>query len=665
MDELGTLSDAMDNDLGVSPLRNAIDNHITSQLPNTTEGKRLSLGEQLANTQSLSSIRSLAGQALPFQQSPTPHAVLVSLTIALRVVTLTCQTMDSLLARQGAEETGAFQDTGIYRQCAKTACPDRVAYNLDELVPMVGVATRYLEELDAFPGYADVVVELIQRSAFDDESDDLVIHRCLLATHLCAETYMRSLQSQLPTPSTRPSRPRYPKGDVKKAIVRTTRGPILGHHQVITLNCAACTDDGMDPALAFTAYADNLCWFNDWATAERKDGDALAAINASLSNNPYRPEVDYPWRRRNRLADAPTRWLALLDSVAKDDSNSHLKHSSSLCKTPLPLRRLILASVCYGSWHMFPMPRVMTLDGYARDMCAMMGIMIRGWLIDHDSEASIGEHCLMNWLCRECSVSASRETISPANALALRDDDEMRLAYGPLSYFFFSRRHRGFTRRVDNHVDSFSGRELPVRECEPACHPVVAGDDVEAITSKILALCGLQLLGPPRLDEEDWNCRPRICRACDFPGSRQQLFIISVGLERLATALPAHVRPRLVRLVEQYGFRLFPAVQARMLTLCPCLSRWTADIQSYSYQQSGFTCGQSDCSIASSDKPEALDDEESDDGRFEEMLLRQTEVEAAAYSHKTGQAAWLAVVSCPLRSWIGGSNGVQDGKGKL
>lgn len=429
-------------------------------------------------------------------------------------------------------------------------------------------ATKYLLRQGAFDDYATVVTGLVKASSFSDESDDFVIHRCLLASHAFADVYMLALQGELAAVR-QPQRSgaRYPKGDVAEAVVRTARGPILGHHQILALNCAACSDADMDPGLAFVSYRDNLCWLHDWATAGRRDGNILAAVRTStaaaggeaqsgaaetgpeLESDPD-PDPDpqsgpadtgpWPWQARNGIGDQFSRWLARLDHVTKTSRNARLAHAGALCHhVDASTRKVLVASVCYGSFHFWPTPRLMSTGDYAEHVCACMGEMARGWAIDHDTEACIGEHNLLNWLCRACAAAATRETLSPANARAARGDDVMRVAWGPQTYFYFGRRHCGFARRVDN-LGERPVRPVPVRPVPPSCTPIAAGDGVAEAAAKLLALCGAEPVRAIDLGGPDWPCRPRICRRCAFDGDRA--VVHGVGRRRA----PGRRAPRLL-----------------------------------------------------------------------------------------------------------------------
>ncbi|KAM4067107.1 hypothetical protein HRG_001106 [Hirsutella rhossiliensis] len=535
---------------------------------------------------------------------------------------------------------------------------------------MIDIATRHLTQLDAFSGYATVVAGLVQGSSFEHESDDLVIHRCLLASHALAEVYIRALQGGLPAAdyANVGTSARYPKGNVKQAVVRTAGGPILGHHQIMTLNCATCFDIGMPPRLAFLSYKENMCWFNDWATAHREDGDVLAAVNACMTlercadDSETHAGQELSWRARNEVGDQLSRWLAQLDVDGKESSNSSLAHTGVLCALNDGLRRVLVASVCYGSYHFWPTPRQMTADDYASYLCASIGGMARGWAIDHDSEAAIGEHNLFNWLCRGCSVAVTREVLFPASAAAPREDANMRIAWGAQTYFYFGQRHHGFARRVDNLAQGHgtcSHGHMPTRAIRPSCSPVAAGDGVGVIVTKLLALCGVEpARGCSDVDdfgEAEWDCDSQMCPMCQFDGSRAQLFMVSVGAARLAIKLPSEYRMSLVNLMDTFGFRLFPAIQARLLVLCPCLPKWAASVMSHGYAEAGTRCGQSDCSAPVHEQgffTRPLADEEVRYGNtsLRELLLRQARVEATDYANKTGQAAWLNVVSQPLKA---------------
>ncbi|RHZ55352.1 hypothetical protein CDV55_104450 [Aspergillus turcosus] len=633
------------------------------------------LMRQLDAAHDIDTLRALV-QSDDFQRPlPTPSNVRLALMIALRAVELLCEAIDHLLSHETQQGSAAMKDTGVYRPCPRNLTlgkPDQ--HHLLESMYMLEVAEQYLRTLEDFDCFAAVVTGLVDFSAFYYESDDLIIHRCLLATHALSEVYMRALQGNIaPDKAVRvPQPPRYPKDNVKQAVVRSAHGPILGHHQIMTLNCATCSDTKMSPTTAFISYKDNLCWFNDWATAEREDGDILTEINSSMtSDSPITNSTipgacarrqEYKWRDRNRIGDKLSRWLAQLDHVTKQSSNPSLTHSGVLCTTKAWTRKLIVASVCYGSYHFWPASQEIRFTDYVTYICSSIGGMVRGWAIDHDSEAAIGEHNLLNWLCRDCAIDAARETLYPANALAARDDFAMRIAWGPQTYFYFGQRHHGFKRRVDNLAETIASpsRHLHIQDIYPFACPVKAGDQLSTIVAKLLGLCGAKLIerAADALDDINWDCFPRICSLCDFDGSRAQLFMVSVGAARLAAKLPEPYRATLISLFDSYGFRLFPALQSRMLLLCPCLPRWMADVMSCGYVEAGMRCGQSDCSLTSESHLRApqlllpgLGSEETlyDGIPLTKSLLNQARIEASSLANKSGQREWFGVVSMPLR----------------
>lgn len=151
---------------------------------------------------------------------------------------------------------------------------------------MIDVATEYLQKLGAFDDYASVINRLVQVSCFHHDNDDLIVHRCLLASHALAEGYIAAKQSKLSAADyPHGAQPvRYPKDDVKQAVLRSVRGPILGHHQILTCNSAMCFDPGMHPRLAFISYKENLCWLVDWALAHREDRDILPILNSIIGS---------------------------------------------------------------------------------------------------------------------------------------------------------------------------------------------------------------------------------------------------------------------------------------------------------------------------------------------------------------------------------------------
>ena len=262
---------------------------------------------------------------------------------------------------------------------------------------MIDVATEYLQKLGAFDDYASVITRLVQVSCFHHDNDDLIVHRCLLASHALAEGYIAAKQSKLSAADyPHGAQPvRYPKDDVKQAVLRSVRGPILGHHQILTCNSAMCFDPGMHPRLAFISYKENLCWLVDWALAHREDRDILPILNSIIGSNSTTPPTDnseslsyeesfriqgkdLSWRVRNEVGSEFTQWLAKMDHVIKESTNPALIHTGVLCTVGDLVRKVLVASVAYGSWQFWPTPWPLTFDDYAEVVCACIGAMVRG-----------------------------------------------------------------------------------------------------------------------------------------------------------------------------------------------------------------------------------------------------------------------------------------------
>jgi hypothetical protein len=616
--------------------------------------------------ETLAAVREQAAEML--RGSPSTR---VRVLVAARVCLLVCARIDALLADPASRGGGAVADTAIYRGCTARPGPAGMAgvdAQLRECAAIADEVEAFVRSVGMLDSYSALVADLVNAPIFALD-DDLILHRCMLTWHTVAETYMRALQGRVvPEPGQDGYEAScYAKGDVKSAIVRTARGPVLGHHQVLTQMTIICSDPKMDPYTAFVSYKENLCWFNDWATANRTDGDIMAAIDTVMTAKDASHRKDerpgaLKWRSRNAAGERFTVWLASMDHATKDVSNGSLLHTGILCGVSETARKLTVTCVCYGSYHFWPVPTQMSLDDYAVYVCACVGEMQRGWAIDHDSEAAISEHNLLNWVCPACSARASRDSLSTASAAAARQPQEMRIAWGPHSYFYYGLRHQGFRRRVDNlRARLAPGAQIPISARISAEYsPIASGDPLPVIVGKLLALCGAEPSGDGAwfedLDMAAWTCKPRICPECSFTGQDAQLFMIAVGCARLAARLPDAYRNEFIRLMDAYGFRLFPAVQARMLVLCDCVAQWMADVMSSGYDDAGTTCGQSPCRLTASDAPPPGQDITSTDENdrysgqlLRDLLLAQAQTEAEQYAKTTGRTAWLDIVSHPLR----------------
>ncbi|RAK85659.1 hypothetical protein BO79DRAFT_155522 [Aspergillus costaricaensis CBS 115574] len=506
--------------------------------------------EQLESAADIASIRAVLNDHHVTAFPATLSGVHQALTVALRVALLICDSIDDLIMDQA---TAAFHDALAYRPClhgTEAGFQIHVQSVLSDLTSMIDVSTEYLLRLGLFADYAALIVsKLVSASAFGAETDDLVIHRCLMACSALSEVYATARQSSLIAEEydLAPCPPRYRKDDVKDDIVQSASGPILGNHQIMTLNFPLCAHADMIPKLAFTSYRDNFCWFEDWATADRGDGDTPKLVSSVITLNKSfetlfakHPTYNCPWRARNKIGTELTRWLAKLDHTTKDSSNAYLTHTGILCTSHAWVRKLMVASISYGTYGNWPVPFELAMDDYAEVVCTYIGAMWRGWSVDHDVEASIGEHNAMNWLCRACAMATTRDAFSPANAKAIRKDYILRLAWSPQSYFYFGLRHHGFERRVDNLLETSTRLSSPhrclVQQVAPVYSPIMSGDNVCTIVTKLLGMCGMRVVSDfGDLGDKDWACHPRICSTCDFANSRSQLFMVSVGAARLAT----------------------------------------------------------------------------------------------------------------------------------
>ncbi|WP_437819606.1 hypothetical protein [Sorangium sp. So ce1078] len=627
----------------------------------------------------LPSVRRRAAALLGDERTGCLEARLMA---AGRVCVLVCSGIDALRSAEGADSRGAVLDTTYYDGCVRRAS-HRAAERLEDgrstaaaLRELADAANRVLAQLPAIgmaDGFRELIEDLLDIATFREDGDDLMVHRCLLAWHAVTEAYMRFCQGQA---TRRPGQDgrgasRYPKQDIKADVVSSLTGPILGHHQNVVPNCAFGAA-GKPPGEAFAAYSENLCWMADWETAGRSDGDTIALVDKLLgprwredapnrgASSPQKVRIAF---RRNAIGEGLTRWIAQLDRADKDTSQAWLLHSGVLCEAADAVRKATIVCIGYGSFHCWSTPHEMSLDDYVLAACAMAGEMVRGWAVDHDTEADISEHNLLNWWCLDCAIHASEDVLSPRNAAGQRENWEMQLAWGTQTYFWFSPRHQGAARRIDNYCARLPQPPLqvPVERVPPECEPVQSGDSTAQIVRKLLALCGLRADVPEHewtrlLATDPWDCQPRICPQCAFDGDRDQMFMISVGCTRLAALLPQEERRLLAHLLDTYGYRLFPAVQSRLLNLCHCVCQWSADVLAVGYQESGITCGQSPCRLTAAVPDAAVPDAADLDARLYprgpllDRMLQQARVEAETYTRNTGRGDWLAVVSRPLPS---------------
>jgi hypothetical protein len=606
------------------------------------------LVRELADVRTLSSLRPVAARVL--RDRPTSACrIAVAAWVGIEI----CMRVDGLRATRGY--SGVSMDTAIYPGCCRVMHDDAVERG-PWMREMVDAAASVVAELAGFgmlDSYESMLNGLVTAGAFDTESDDLVAHRCLLALHAVTETHLRVLQGRLGPVRGVDGRgaARYEKGNARTALLETARGPILGHHQLLTLNCPTCSHAAMGAKKAFVSYRENLCWLTDWDTASRGDSGTFAALEIEAGAD--LADDTWMWRRRNAIGAPFNAWLARLDHAGKQATGGRWLHTGVLCDCVSSAgRKLAMVSILYGSYHFWPVDRALTLDDYAVYVCASIGEMLRGYTIDHDAEAGIDEHSLYNWLCVDCAKRASQDGLSHANARAPREDWEMRIAWGPQSYFYCSLRHQGFRRRVDR----LAGRDgqVEVSEIPARGEPIRSGDPLRMIIRRLLARIGVEVGGPVlaafEVDLDRWRVAPRLCAECGFDGDRAQLYMLAIGCARLAASLPARHRDALVALIDTYGFRLFPALQVRMLVQCSCTAQWLADVMSAGYDDAGRSCGQTAC-LATDPvwRPVAratAAEDAADGGRsWRERLLAQAFDEARRYARDTGKTGWLGVVS--------------------
>lgn len=577
----------------------------------------------------------------------------VRIAIAARMGIEICLRVDAL--RESGGHPGAELDTAIVPHCVRKERLPRVGLDewLRELVVVADGVADALPGIGMYDSYAALQRTLINVAAFEGECDDLLAHRCLLSLHAVTEVHLRMLQGRvgpLRSVNGRHSS-RYEKGNVRPAVLETAAGPILGHHQILSHSAATCSHEAMGLDEAFIAYRENLCWLTDWDTAGRGDSGTWEAL--AIETGVTEADGAWMWRRRNAIGAPLNAWIAALDHAGKQETGGQWLHTGVLCDdVTATVRKVAIVSGLYGNYHYWPTDFPLSLDDYAVNVCACIGEMIRGNAIDHDSEAGIAEHSLYNWLCVDCARRATRDCFSRDNALAQRDDWEMRIAWAPQTYLYCAMRHQGFRRRVDNltgHREVISATSI-----RPRCKPICSQDTLPTMVRKLLALSGSDVhdrdLDALAADMSRWQCKPRLCAKCDFDGAGAQLYLVAIGCARLAASLPEEHRDALTRLVDLYGFRLFPALQVRMLVRCTCVPKWLADVMSAGYEDSRMTCGQTAC-VATDPTPRAMrpaDTTEQDDyeGRsLRQALLEQSLDEARLYAQRTGRGAWLEVVS--------------------
>jgi hypothetical protein len=617
----------------------------------------------------LNALRSLAVKSL--NAAPGGAADLSTMAlIAGRACLFICAEMDSVL--DSGKDLGAFHDASIYSRCVQdryTVPPADVEAGLVHLADTAAHVAKYLAEIDMLDGFIDLIAELLEVEAIETESEDLFLHRCLHAWYAFSETHLKSLLARLNPTEHIDGRDSggYEKGDANKAVLDSARGPILGHHHYLSPLVATCSDSAMDLRTALLSYADSIItYMPDWESLPREQGMAAAIISAIGApvererKNPARVnDPEWTWLRRNALGTKTLKWFAKIDATAGIADNASLLHTGIFCDLPGTVRKVAMLCLGYGQFGLWPVPRLLSLADYGLYGCAALGEMMRGWTSDHDAEASIGEHSPLNWLCVECAEEASRACMLRYNALGARSEWETRIAWAPQTFNFMGGRHQGLRRRTDNIRARITPPEAPVvRQISHSYTPIRAGDHLAAVVDKLLALIGLA--AEPglidRLGIDEWDIEFRICPECDFPGSREQLFMLAVGCTRIGALLPQHYMEAWTALVEKYAYRLLPALQVRLLTPCGCAPYWIADVLSSGYEDAGTSCGLSSCLATKMPMPPTvrwdhpIEDERYSGVLLSQQLLDQATVEAHHYAAKSGRTDWLALVTRPLSS---------------
>ncbi|WP_143023037.1 hypothetical protein [Lentzea jiangxiensis] len=586
-----------------------------------------------------------------------------------RVCLLICDEIDIL--RASGKNLGATHDTSIYASCVRELARSEPASGgvEDDLKNLVEVANRvadFLADIGLLDVFVDHVAGLLNIDAIRSEVDDLLLHRCLHVWYMFSETYLRGLLASL-DPAVHvdgSGAAGYEKGNVNQTVLDCATGPPLGHNQYLSPLVATCFSPEMSLRAGFLSYADSIItYMPDWESLPRDRGIS-SSITSAFGEAVERGRRDFSgsddpewiWLRRNSIGNLSLRWFANLDS-AVTSANASLLHTGILCNLSESIRKASMISLGYGQFGLWPVPRLLSLPDYGRYGSAALGEMLRGWTSDHDSEAAIGEHSPLNWLCVDCATVASRDCMSRDNALGLRAPWEARIAWAPHPFNFLGGRHQGLRRRTDSIRARTDLPAVAVTRAAPiSCTPIEADDQINIVVTKLLALVGLSpepgLVG--RLDMQGWGIEPRVCAECDFAGRRAQMFMLSVGCARLGALLPDELMKSWTQLVEKYAYRLFPAVQVRLLVQCDCVPLWVADVLTGGYEDAGTSCGLSPCLASRNPMPSTVmwdhpdEDEQYDETLLRKRLLDQAAIEARSYAEIMVKNDWLSVVTQPI-----------------
>lgn len=351
----------------------------------------------------------------------------------------------------------------------------------------------------------------------------------------------------------------------------------------------------------------------DWDVAGRDDNFPahFAAMVASDNDSGVEPAADTVLkvinREKNRIGCLVTRWDTATENVLilEKPERKLARHSGWLCKQPDIIREIVAVTASYFQFGFWPSGDWTNVRDLWWDLAAYTGSMTRGWMLDHDTEADIGEHNGMNWVCKYCTLRILERATSLEMSKPLRTVRHQRLTWGPQPYFFYSRRHSGMARRVYS-TKFFSRPEIPwgvvdATIFDRAVTASTRANSLDALILHLLNLAGYTVddMGVDRIAAVmpaiDSPCSLGVCAVCEYAGMGLDMMMYGRGAMVIAALVKEPVRRRFIWEMDGYGGRAFPKLFSRMLTGCSCTPYWMESSLQLGYEWGFSDCGSDSC----------------------------------------------------------------------
>jgi hypothetical protein len=365
------------------------------------------------------------------------------------------------------------------------------------------------------------------------------------------------------------------------------------------------------------------CRLFDWDVEGREDREAgriaemvVPAYGPDhVDTNPTITEDVIIAREKNRVGCLWSTWDTVTENALMTGKVRKLaRHSGFFChRLPDTVREVFVVVTSYFSFGFWPSGDWHDVAGVWHEMTSYIGSMVRGNMVDHDTESDIGEHNGQNWICKTCADgvlewSTRVQTVPPKRTVV-----DQRLAWGPQTYFYNSRRHSGLARRVySRKFLSHPGIQWGVvTSIQPHTHPIAAPLRFESLNSIILYMLNLAgftvesadlallsaamppTVNPTKLGLCDSNCAAGL----DLQSLGLEMMIYGHGLMVMAAMLPEPARRRFCWEMDGYSTRAFPTLYSRMISTCECSAYWIERVLQLGYGWALGTCGCDNCDL--------------------------------------------------------------------